>query len=121
MRNAILLLWCVFGCRALPAQVSSGAPLTFAVATIKPSAPDAETLTQIRGYRFVTQGTTFVDLFKYAYDVHPDQVVGGPAWMRTKKFDVVADPETEKRPTFGAVQGDDAGTADGTLSGEDAP
>ncbi|MGA8938611.1 MAG: TIGR03435 family protein [Acidobacteriaceae bacterium] len=99
MRKAILLLCCVFAWGGVSAQELSSAPQTFAVATIKPSAPDAETLTQIRGFRFVTQGTTFVDLFKYAYDVHPDQVVGGPAWIRTTKFDVVADPETEKRPT----------------------
>ena len=72
---------------------------SFDVATIKPSAPGTRSLTQIRGNRFVTEGTTFLDLFKYAFDVHPDQVVGGPAWLRTEKFDVVADPETEKRPS----------------------
>jgi uncharacterized protein (TIGR03435 family) len=71
----------------------------FAVATIKPSAPDAPTVTQFRGKRFVTEGTTFLDLFKYAYNVNPKQVVGGPEWLRTEKFDVVADPETEKRPS----------------------
>lgn len=54
---------------------------------------------QIRGNRFVTEGTTFLDLFKYAYNIHPDQLVGGPQWVRTQKFDVMADPETEKRPT----------------------
>ena len=75
------------------------APPTFPVATINPSAPDAVTLTQIRGNRFSTEGTTFVDVFKYAYSVHPDQVVGGPEWLRTQKFDILADPETEKRPS----------------------
>lgn len=83
----------------LAAQQTGPVPSAFAVATIKPSAPDAETLTQFRGNRFVTQGSTFIDLFKYAYDVNPNQVVGGPEWLRTQKFDVVADPETEKRPS----------------------
>ncbi|MGA7156891.1 MAG: TIGR03435 family protein [Acidobacteriaceae bacterium] len=99
MRNAILLLWCAFAWGGLHAQQPSVVPQTFAVATIKPSAVGSPTQTQIQGNRFVTLGTTFVDLFKYAYDVHPDQVMGGAGWMRTMKFDVVADPDTEKRPT----------------------
>ncbi len=98
MRRALLLSLCLLG-GSLAAQQIPPAPSTFAVATIKPSAFNALTMTQIRGNRFVTQGTTFVDLFKYAYSVHPSQVVGGPEWLRTEKFDVVADPETEKRPT----------------------
>jgi uncharacterized protein (TIGR03435 family) len=99
MRHAILLWSCLLLCGLLPVQQAPQAPHTFAVATIKPSAPDAVTLTQIRGYRFATEGTTFVDVFKYAYNVHPDQVVGGPAWLRTEKFDILADPETQERPS----------------------
>src|ERR1700750_3000340 len=98
MRSAIWLSFCFLICGLLAAQVPES-PHTFAVATIKPSAPDAVALTQIRGNRFVTAGTTFVDVFKYAYNVHPGQVVGGPEWLRTEKFDIVADPETEKRPS----------------------
>lgn len=98
MRGA-LLLSCSLLCCTLAAQEIPRTPLTFAVATIKPSAPDAATMTQIRGDRFVTEGTTFLDLFKYAYNVNPKQVLGGPEWLRTEKFDVVADPETEKRPS----------------------
>lgn len=98
MRNA-LLLSCSLLCCTLAAQETSRPPLTFPVATIKPSAPGVGTVTQFRGNRFVTEGTTFIDLFKYAYNVNPKQVVGGPEWLRTEKFDVVADPETEKRPT----------------------
>jgi uncharacterized protein (TIGR03435 family) len=71
----------------------------FSVATIRPSAPDSQTLTQIRGKRFVTEGTTFLDLFRYAYGVHESQVVGGPDWLRSEKFDVVADPEGDQRPS----------------------
>jgi uncharacterized protein (TIGR03435 family) len=98
MQSAILLSFCFLICGQLPAQTPES-PHTFAVATIKPSAPDAVLLTQIRGNRFVTAGATFMDVFKYAYNVHPDQLVGGPGWLRTEKFDIVADPETEKRPS----------------------
>jgi uncharacterized protein (TIGR03435 family) len=82
------------GCTGVWAQQTG-----FAVATIKPSPEGSPTMTQFQGTRFVTRGTTFVDLFKYAYSVHPDQVIGGPEWLRTERFDVVADPETEKRPS----------------------
>ena len=99
MRSAVLFSFFFLACGLLPAQQAPGVPLTFAVATIKPSAPDAATVTQIRGNRFATEGTTFVDVFKYAYNVHPDQVVGGPEWLRSEKFDILADPETEKRPS----------------------
>src|SRR5260370_5092428 len=99
MRSAILLSFCFLVRGLLPAQQVPKAPQTFAVATIKPSAPDAVVGTQIRGNRFATEGTTFVDVFKYAYNVHPAQVVGGPGWLRTEKFDILADPETEKRPS----------------------
>lgn len=82
----------------LPQQISEP-PASFAVATIKPSAPDTPTVVQIRGNRFATEGTTFVDVFKYAYNIQPDQLVGGPGWLRTAKFDLLADPETDHRPT----------------------
>jgi uncharacterized protein (TIGR03435 family) len=99
MRRVILLALCLLGWDRLPAQQTPGMLPTFPVSTIKPSAPDAVAMTQIRGNRFATEGTTFVDVFKYAYGVHPDQVVGGPEWLRTQKFDILADPETEKRPS----------------------
>jgi uncharacterized protein (TIGR03435 family) len=99
MRNVILLSLCFLTWERVAAQQPPSLQLTFAVATIKPSPPDAVSLVQIRGNRFATEGTTFVDVFKYAYNVHPDQVVGGPEWLRTQKFDILADPETEKRPS----------------------
>lgn len=71
----------------------------FSVATIRPSTTDTLPLTQIRGKRFVTVGTTFLDLFKYAYGVHDSQLVGGPDWLRSERFDVTADPDGEQRPS----------------------
>src|SRR5260370_9709789 len=104
MRSAILLSFCFLVRGLLPAQQVPEAPQTFAAATVKPSAPDAVAVTQIRGNRFATEGTTFVDVFKYAYNVHPEQVVGGPGWLRTERFDILADPETEKRPSSDQIK-----------------
>jgi uncharacterized protein (TIGR03435 family) len=104
MRRVILLSLCLLTWQQLPAQQTPSALPAFSVATIKPSPPDAVAVTQIRGNRFATEGTTFIDLFKYAYNVHPDQVVGGPDWLRTQKFDILADPETEKRPSSDQIK-----------------
>src|SRR5208282_794070 len=92
------ILACLAFC-CLMAQQPSEPTASFAVATIKPSAPDTRPLLQIRGNRFATEGTTFLDVFKYAYNIQPDQLVGGPAWLRTARFDILADPETDHRPT----------------------
>ena len=74
-------------------------PPKFAVATIKPSTPDEPTIVVlIKGNRLTATGT-IVELMKYADGIHPSQVVGGPEWMRTTRFDIVADPGTEKRPS----------------------
>jgi uncharacterized protein (TIGR03435 family) len=99
VRVGFLLAGVLLACVGMQAQQVSAVPQTFSVATIKPSKADAAPVTQIRGNRFATEGTTFVDVFKYAFNVHPDEVVGGPGWLRTKRFDIVADPETEKRPS----------------------
>lgn len=99
MRYTMCIIPAFFLCACLAAQQPSESPSSFAVATIKPSAPDASTLVQIRGNRFATEGTTVLDVFKYAYNIQPEQLVGGPSWLRTAKFDILADPETDRRPT----------------------
>lgn len=70
----------------------------FQVATIKPSAPEESRTIQIRGNRFATTDTSVVDLLKYAYGLHEQEIAGGPKWLKTQKFDLVGDPETQTRP-----------------------
>jgi uncharacterized protein (TIGR03435 family) len=99
MRIVMLLSLCLLNWDRAPAQQAPSLLPTFSVVTIKPSAADAVAVVQVRGNRFATEDTTFVDVVKYAYNVHADQVVGGPEWLRTQKFDILADPETEQRPS----------------------
>jgi uncharacterized protein (TIGR03435 family) len=99
MRFTLAVILACLACNCLVAQQPSEPPSSFAVATIKPSAPEAKTLLQIRGNRFATEGATFLDVFKYAYNIQPGQLEGGPAWLRTARFDILADPETDHRPT----------------------
>ncbi len=71
----------------------------FQIATIKPSRPEETRTVQIQGNRFATSDTSVVDLLKYAYGLHEQEIVGGPKWLETQKFDLVGDPETETRPS----------------------
>ena len=56
----------------------------------------------LRGGRYDLRRATMVDLIRIAYDVDPDTVLGGPNWLETDRFDVVAkvppgtSPETIK-------------------------
>ena len=70
--------------------MAAGADPTFEVATIKPSDP----ATKGKGFggppgHFQTRNTTLNDLIMFSYDVNTKQIVGGPSWMETDKFDIV--------------------------------
>jgi uncharacterized protein (TIGR03435 family) len=38
-------------------------------------------------------------LLQFAYGVHTSQILGGPNWIKTDRFDISADPEMERRPS----------------------
>ena len=71
----------------------------FEVATVRPSDPnDHEWGLGARGNHFFAHNVTVVDLISFAYDLHAKQIVNGPAWSRTEKFDVEGVPDFEGRP-----------------------
>ena len=77
----------------LPAMPADANP-TFEVATIKPSKPDQPgKMFGVRGARFTTINTTLADLIQFAYDVQEKQVLNGPPWLETDKFDIAAQPD----------------------------
>jgi uncharacterized protein (TIGR03435 family) len=84
---------------ALSAQLSppDSSP-TFAVATIKPSPPGAQLSILTRGRRFSTTAASLGDLVAFAYGIHPKQITGGPDWVESDKFDVLAESESESPP-----------------------
>jgi uncharacterized protein (TIGR03435 family) len=86
------------GAQSQPNATKQATVAMFQAATIKPSKPDEPLEIQIQGRRFATAGTSLVDVMKYAYGVHGKQIVGGPEWIGTEKFDLLADPGTENRP-----------------------
>ena len=74
--------------------------LTFDVASIKPSSGDERrVMIQFQlGGGLRTQGTTLKMLIREAYDVRDFQVSGGPGWINTDRFDVMAKVAGEAVP-----------------------
>ncbi len=97
VRNAGLIwLWVLTG-NMLFGQVAapSKEPLKFEVASIKPSsADDHRVMIQFQpGGGLRTSGTTLKALLTFAYDVRDFQISGGPGWINSDRFDVMAKAE----------------------------
>ena len=83
----------------LPPMAADANP-SFEVATIKPSNPDQQGKGfRVQGRRFTTLNTTFDDLAEFAYGIQSKQLVGGPDWLATDKFDLAAEPDGEGAPS----------------------
>jgi len=65
--------------------------LSFEVATIKPSAPTTNSDgIESDGHRLTIRNGRVAYLITFAYDIPWRQLVGGPAWLTTDKYDIVA-------------------------------
>jgi uncharacterized protein (TIGR03435 family) len=85
---------------ALQAQTPAAAAApVFEAVTIKPGEPGrtGKGFT-MRGQEFVAVNTSLQDLIKFAYEVHPRQITGGPAWMDSQLFDVAGKLEMNNLP-----------------------
>jgi uncharacterized protein (TIGR03435 family) len=85
-----------------PKPMAADANLLFDVATIKPSNPETRGQSILVGRGgsnlFTTTNTTLNDLVTFAYDIHLRQIVGGPSWLGTDRFDITAKPEAQGIP-----------------------
>jgi len=83
-----------------PKMMDEKAKPQFEVATIKPSDPARRGwgINVDRSGQLHTLNTNLSDLIKFAYDVHPKQVVGAPAWVDSDKFDILAKPDVPGMP-----------------------
>jgi uncharacterized protein (TIGR03435 family) len=80
--------------QTLPAQDLSS-PLAFEVAAIHPSSPGEQTvISRYPGGRFTASKATFLTLLSFAYDIPSSEIVGGPGWIGSDRFDVVATART---------------------------
>lgn len=98
---------------ALPAGVSAqslaagGPHVTFDVASIKTTTRTQVPAPQVLpSGQFEMSGATLRDLIRVAYPARQGQVdvVGGPEWIRTARFDVMAKPPAGAQPTVQMLQ-----------------
>jgi uncharacterized protein (TIGR03435 family) len=88
----------------IPAMAMNANP-SFEVATIKPSKPGQPgKLYTVRGTHFMTVNTTVMDLITVAYDVQQKQVVGGPDWISSDKFDIDGEPDVPGTPDLNQLK-----------------
>ena len=83
-----------------PVPMSATAKPEFAVATIKPSNPNA----QGKGYGFrgrevITVNTSVNWLITLAYSLHAHQIIGGPGWLGSERYDITGRPDTPGQPS----------------------
>ena len=80
--------------------MAADAPMNFEVATIKPTKPGTQGKgITMRGPReVITINTSLNDIITFAYGIHVRQISGGPAWMESEYWDVVAKPEADGLP-----------------------
>jgi uncharacterized protein (TIGR03435 family) len=79
-------------CNAAFAQSTDTAP-TFEVADVHTSPPRLFAFMDggfLRGDRYVLRQATMVDLIATAYGIDASNVQGGPIWLETDRFDVIA-------------------------------
>jgi uncharacterized protein (TIGR03435 family) len=89
-----------------PKMMAPDAKPSFEVATVKPSDPNRRGwgITVDQSGVFHTLNTTLNDLLKFAYDMHPKQVVGAPAWADSDKFDLEAKPDKAGMPSVNQMK-----------------
>jgi len=81
------------------ALAAQAAPSSFEVASIKPHDPANPRTMMVADAsgRFTAVGIAPVMLIRTAYGLQDDQVVGGPEWLRSARFDITAKAGTGRR------------------------
>lgn len=78
----------------------------YEVATIKPSPPDEQGRGfTLQGRHLVARNFTIQGLITLAYNLHPTQVTGGPAWLTTDHYDLDVLPDHEGLPSLEQARG----------------
>jgi len=67
----------------------------FEVASIRPGDPNSRQVRIMPGPQggLRTENTTALELIRFAYDLRPFQVTGGPAWIRDEKYNITGTPD----------------------------
>ena len=84
---------------ASPKKMPADAKPEFAVATIKPTRPDAPRGGYgIRGEEVTTTAVTVSWMIKLGFNIHANQISGAPAWVNSERYDTVGKPDIPGQP-----------------------
>lgn len=87
-------------------RMPADADPSFEVATIKPSSADESNAGfRLDGRHIAIEGQTVNHLLLFAYGVHPKQIVDGPSWFATDRYDIDGVPDVEGEPSLKQWQG----------------
>jgi uncharacterized protein (TIGR03435 family) len=80
--------------------MAADAHLVFEAASVKPSDPAPPGRSFPAPSRQMNiHGYSLNDLIVWAYIYHANQIAGGPSWLTVDRYDIVATPEAEGRPS----------------------
>ncbi|MBV9507739.1 MAG: TIGR03435 family protein [Acidobacteriia bacterium] len=97
--------WAIPEAAPPPRRMAADAKPGFEVATIKPSNPDTPgKIFTVRGQDVVTVNTTLLDLVTMAYGLHAKEVIGGPAWSDSEKYDLTVKPDLPGQPNVDQIK-----------------
>jgi uncharacterized protein (TIGR03435 family) len=76
----------------------------FDVATIRPTAPEefdgGRFMRMQSAHRFQAKNVSVSGLISAAYDLNPEMISGGPAWLEKDRYDLTAAAPGELRPSY---------------------
>ena len=101
MQNRTALL--IAGIATLIQAQSSPSVVAFEVAAIKPTPPDwrgGRFITMQTAHQFVARNHALKTLVAAAYNVNPHAISGGPAWVDSDHYDILAKTPGEVRPNL---------------------
>lgn len=79
--------------------MAADADPAFEVATIKPTNPDAtERGFRVQDSNISMRNMTLMELVRGVYDVHPNLLIGLPAWASSERYDITGKPDVEGQP-----------------------
>jgi len=89
-----------------PKPMAADADPAFEVATIKPNDSGATEMRGlvIRGREFRTNASSLQDLIGFAYSVQAKQVIDGPPWMSSDRYDIEAVPDQPGVPNVEQIR-----------------
>ena len=80
---------------------STDAPPSFELTDVHLSAPSTRPVMRggvVRGGRYDLRNATMLDLIETAYGIDSEKVVGGPSWLESDRFDVIAKMPPDTSP-----------------------